>query len=66
MIKQFKKMLASLYTHYLQAILFVAGFVILNIACYRINVTAGLFVTGGTLILFGIILNQDQQNQARR
>jgi hypothetical protein len=63
MIKQFLKILKLIYSLYLQAIFFISGFVILNIACYRINVEAGLFTTAATLILFGIILNHDQERR---
>lgn len=65
MVNKFVKFLRLIYSFYIQAILFIAGFVVLNIACYRINVTAGLFVTGITLILFGIIVNYDQQQPRR-
>lgn len=63
MIKKFMNILKQIYQYYIQAILFIAGFVMLNIACYRINTTAGLFVTAFTLILFGIILNYDQEKR---
>ena len=53
MVNKFWNCLKKIYLFYIQAILFIAGFVLLNIACYRINVTAGLFVSGFTLILFG-------------
>lgn len=62
MVNKFVKILRQIYSLYIQAILFIAGFVVLNIACYRLNVTAGLFITGFTLILFGIIINRDQQS----
>ena len=65
MVNKFVKIIKNIYTYYIQAILFITGFVLLNIACYRINVTAGLFVTGITLILFGIIVNYDQQQPRR-
>lgn len=62
MVKTFMKFLKNIYLYYLQAILFIAGFVVLNIACYCVNTILGLFATAVTLILFGVILNYDQQN----
>ncbi|TDN08679.1 DUF1056 family protein [Lactobacillus crispatus] len=63
MVNKFWNCLKKIYLFYIQAILFIAGFVLLNIACYRINVTAGLFVSGFTLILFGLIINSDQEKR---
>lgn len=63
MIDKFLKYLKYIYTYWIQAIMFIAGFIVLNLACYRLNTTAGLFVTGITLILFGIILNHDQEKR---
>lgn len=63
MINKFVQILKEIYYYYIQAILFISGFIVLNIACYRINTIAGLFVTGATLILFGIIMNRDQQEK---
>lgn len=63
MVNKFIQIIKNIYTYYIQAILFITGFVLLNIACYRLNTTAGLFVTGITLILFGIIVNRDQQEK---
>lgn len=63
MIKKFVSILKQMYGLYIQAILFVSGFIILNIACYRLNTEAGLFVTAITLILFGIIMNYDQEKR---
>lgn len=63
MINKFWKFLKKVYFLYIQAILFVAGFVLLNVACYQLNVTAGLFVSGFTLILFAFIINSDQEKR---
>lgn len=63
MVNKFVEMLKRIYSYYIQAILFIAGFVMLNIACYRINTTVGFLFTGFTLILFGIIVNHDQQSR---
>lgn len=63
MVNKFWNYLKNIYLFYIQAILFIAGFILLNVACYRINVTAGLFVSGFTLILFGLIINGDQEKR---
>lgn len=63
MVNKFWNYLKKIYLFYIQAIFFIAGFVLLNVACYRINVTAGLFVSGFTLILFGLIINGDQEKR---
>lgn len=63
MINKFLNILKTIYSLYLQAIFFISGFVVLNVACYRLNTEAGLFTTAGTLILFGIILNHDQERR---
>ncbi len=64
MINKFWKIIKKIYFLYIQAILFVAGFVLLNIACYRLmNITGGLFVSAFTLILFGLIINNDQEKR---
>ncbi len=63
MMNKFIKILKEIYTYYIQAVLFIAGFVVLNIAVYRLNTTAGLFFTGITLILFSLVINHDQQEK---
>ena len=63
MINKFWNFLIIVYFLYIQAILFVAGFVLLNVACYQLNVTAGLFISGFTLILFALIMNSDQEKR---
>ncbi len=65
MVNKFVKIIKHIFSYYIQAILFIAGFVMLNIACYGINTIAGYFVTGITLILFGVIINYDQQQPRR-
>lgn len=63
MINKFIQILKNVYFWYFQTILFIAGFVVINIAVYLINTVAGLFLTGITLILFGIIMNHDRQGR---
>lgn len=63
MMNKFIKILKEIYTYYIQAILFIAGFFVLNIAVYRLNTTAGLFFSGFTLILFSLVINHDQQEK---
>lgn len=63
MINTFIQILKNVYFWYFQTILFIAGFVVINIAIYLINAVAGLFLTGITLILFGIIMNHDRQRR---
>ena len=63
MISKFMQILKNAYFWYFQTILFIAGFVVINIAVYLINTVAGLFLTGITLILFGIIMNHDRQRR---
>lgn len=60
MVKQFRKIIKAIYQGYLQMVLFIAGFLMLNIAAYRFNQLCGFIVTGLTLILFAIVLNQEQ------
>ena len=61
MVKQFRKIIKTIYQYYLQMILFIAGFLMLNIAAYKFNSLCGLIVTGCTLILFAVVLNKEQE-----
>ena len=63
MFNKIIRIIKIIYTYYIQAILFIAGFFVLNIAFYRLNKTAGLFFSGFTLILFSLVINHDQQEK---
>ena len=63
MFNKFIQIIKIIYTYYIQAILFIAGFVVLNIAVHKLNTTAGLFFSGFTLILFSLVINHDQQEK---
>ncbi len=53
MFNKFIQIIKIIYTYYIQAILFIAGFVVLNIAVYKLNTTAGLFFQA--LLLFYLV-----------
>lgn len=63
MVNKFWQAIKKIYALYIQAILFIAGFICVNIAIYSFSWKIGILITGITLILFALIINSDQEKR---
>ncbi|MCT8389573.1 DUF1056 family protein [Leuconostoc holzapfelii] len=61
MIKNFSKLLSSIWQNMLGVMLFISGIVLIDVGAFHINSIAGFIVTGVLLIVMAVILDQERR-----
>lgn len=61
MIEKFTKLIAAAWQNYLSVALFISGMVLIDIGAFYFNFIVGFVVTGITLIIMAIILDQERR-----